>query len=412
MTLKELSDQAAQQFARIYGRQPTWIAAAPGRVNLIGEHTDYNDGFVFPMAIERYTVIAADCPVAGTKLVRLCSAHSDRPVMIDLSKPLEPFPKGEWANYPLGVIAGFQARGLMPGGFDALVYSTVPLGGGLSSSAALEVAMATLLEIITGKKLDPVEKALLCQKAEHDYAGMPCGIMDQFISVLGRENRILLLDCRSRKPELVPMTDPSVAVLIINTNVKHELTGSEYPTRRKQCETAAKILGVPSLRDATAEMLEAARGKMDKVIFQRARHVIGEIERTLHAAEGVRASNWETVGQLMYASHASLRDDYEVSCKELDAVVKIAGRIGVKGGVFGCRMTGGGFGGCTVALVKAGAVDDISNRLAAEYRKETGIEPTIFVSRPAAGATMIKGGGSGSSAVHASYSRATVAAPA
>jgi galactokinase len=311
----------------------------------------------------------------------------------------------------MGVIAGFQARGLNPGGFDALVYSTVPLGGGLSSSAALEVAMATLLEIITGKKLDPIEKALLCQKAEHDYAGMPCGIMDQFISVLGRENRVLLLDCRSRKPELVPMADPSVAVLIINTNVKHELTGSEYPTRRKQCETAAKILGVPSLRDATADMLEAARGKMEKVIFQRARHVIGEIERTVHAAEGVRASNWPTVGQLMYASHASLRDDYEVSCKELDAVVKIAGHIGVKGGVFGCRMTGGGFGGCAVALVKADAVDLITNRLAAEYRKKTGIEPTIFVSRPASGATVIKGAGSGSSAVHA-CSCASLAAPA
>jgi galactokinase len=411
MTLKELAEQAAQQFSKIYGLQPTWIAAAPGRVNLIGEHTDYNDGFVFPMAIERYTVIAAARPAADTKTVRLCSTVSDQPVSLDLSRPLKPLPKGAWANYPTGVIAGFQARGLNPGGFDALVCSTVPLGGGLSSSAALEVATATLLETITGKKLDPIEKALLCQKAEHEYAGMPCGIMDQFISVLGQENRVLLLDCRSRQPELVPMTDPSVAVLIINTNVKHELTGSEYPTRRKQCETAAKILGVPSLRDATAEMLEKARGGMEKVIFQRARHVIGEIERTVHAAEGVRASNWPTVGQLMYASHASLRDDYEVSCKELDAVVEIAERIGVKGGVYGCRMTGGGFGGCAVALVKADAVDPISNQLAAEYRKQTGIDPTVFVSRPASGATVIKGGSAGSPAARAS-SGAAVAAPA
>ena len=227
MTLKELAGQAAQQFAKVYGRPPTWIAAAPGRVNLIGEHTDYNDGFVFPMAIERYTVIAADRPAAGTKTVRLCSTLNDKPFVFDLSRPLQPLPTGEWANYPIGVIAGFQARGLNLDGFDALVCSNVPLGGGLSSSAALEVAMATLLEIITGKPLDLVEKALLCQKAEHDFAGMPCGIMDQFISVLGRENRVLLLDCRSRKTELVPMADPSVAVLIINTNVKHELTGSE-----------------------------------------------------------------------------------------------------------------------------------------------------------------------------------------
>ncbi len=246
MKLSELASQTAREFTRIYGRQPRWIVAAPGRVNIIGEHTDYNDGFVFPMAIERYTVIAADRPARGTKQIHLHSTLGDKPATIDLARPLKPFPKGAWANYPAGVIAGFLSRGLNPGGFDAMINSTVPLGGGLSSSAALEVATATLLEIITGKKLDPVEKALLCQKAEHDFAGMPCGIMDQFISVMGRENRILLLDCRSRKPELVPMTDPSVAVLIINTNVKHELTGSEYPTRRKQCETAAKILGVRS----------------------------------------------------------------------------------------------------------------------------------------------------------------------
>jgi galactokinase len=390
MKLSELASQTAREFTKIYGRPPRWIVAAPGRVNIIGEHTDYNDGFVFPMAIERYTVIAADRPAKDTKQIQLRSTHGGQPATIDLAQPLKPFPKGNWANYPAGVIAGFLACGLNPGGFDALIHSNVPLGGGLSSSAALEVATATLLEIITGKNLDPVEKALLCQKAEHDYAGMPCGIMDQFISVMGRENHVLLLDCRSRKPELVPMTDASVAVLIINTNVKHELTGSEYPTRRKQCEAAAKILGVPSLRDATADMLEQARGKMDKVVFRRARHVIGEIERTVHAAEGVRASNWPTVGQLMYASHASLRDDYEVSCKELDIVVDIAESIGLKGGVYGCRMTGGGFGGCAVALVKSDAVEAISQKIAADYKKKTGIEATIFVSHPAAGATVIK----------------------
>ena len=390
MKLSELASQTAREFTRIYGRQPRWIVAAPGRVNIIGEHTDYNDGFVFPMAIDRYTVIAAYRPVRDSNQIRLHSTLGDKPATIDLARPLKPFPKGAWANYPAGVIAGFLARGLNPGGFDALIHSTVPLGGGLSSSAALEVATATLLEVITGKKLDPVEKALLCQKAEHDFAGMPCGIMDQFISVMGRENRILLLDCRSRKPELVPMTDPSVAVLIINTNVKHELTGSEYPARRKQCEAAAKILGVPSLRDATTGLLEKARDKMDKVVFRRARHVIGEIERTVHAAEGVRASNWPAVGRLMYASHRSLRDDYEVSCQELDAVVEIAEAIGIPGGVYGCRMTGGGFGGCAVALVKSDAVEAISKKIAADYKNKTGIEATIFVSRPAAGATVIK----------------------
>ena len=390
MTLKELSAVAAAGFKKTYGRLPRWIAAAPGRVNLIGEHTDYNDGFVLPMAIERYTVIAADRPARKTNQIQLISALGDKPASIDLTKPVKPFPKGTWANYPAGVIAGFLARELNPGGFDAMIHSTVPLGGGLSSSAALEVATATLLEAVTGQKLDPVEKALLCQKAEHDFAGMPCGIMDQFISVMGRKNHLLLLDCRSRGTELVPLDDPSVAVLIVNTNVKHELTGSEYPARRQQCALAAKIIGVPSLRDATAAVLRDAKGRLDPMVYRRARHVVGEIERTVHAAEGIRASNWLTVGQLMYASHYSLRDDYEVSCAELDAVVEIAEAIGVKGGIYGCRMTGGGFGGCCVALVKADAVDAISNKIAADYKKRMGVEATIFSSRPAAGATVIK----------------------
>jgi galactokinase len=390
MNLNELGRSTAEQFTQAYGRPPRWLAAAPGRVNVIGEHTDYNDGFVLPMAIDRYTVIAAAPAANGANQIQLRSTAGAGAVSVDLTQPVKPAPKGAWSNYPVGVIAGFLARGAHLGGFDALVHSTVPLGGGLSSSAALEVATATLLESITGRKLDPVEKALLCQKAEHDYAGMPCGIMDQFISVMGKENHLLLLDCRSRKPELVPMSDPAMEFLVINTNVKHELTGGEYAKRRAQCEQAAKTLGVASLRDATADMLERARGRMNETAFRRARHVISEIERTLQAAEAVRASNWPTLGQLMYASHSSLRDDYEVSCPELDAVVDIARAIGPKGGVIGCRMTGGGFGGCAVALVRADKVDAISRRVAAEYEQRTKIEPAIFVSRPAAGATLLK----------------------
>ena len=392
MSLKELGHSVTEKFTQAYGRPPRWVAAAPGRVNVIGEHTDYNDGFVFPMAIDRYTVVAAAPATGGSQVVQLRSTVNGTPANIDLGRPLQPARKGSWYNYPLGVLAGFVARGLNPDGFDALIDSTVPLGGGLSSSAALEVSTATLLEAILGKKLDPVEKALLCQKAEHEYAGMPCGIMDQFISVMGKKDHILLLDCRSRQTDLVPMTDPSVELLITNTNVKHELTGGEYAKRRAQCEEAARLLGVPSLRDADPERFERARGKMDPVVYRRARHVVSEIERTTHAAEGVRASNWPTVGQLMYASHASLRDDYEVSCSELDAVVEIALDIGPKGGVHGCRMTGGGFGGCTVALVQASQVAAISNRIAAEYEKRTKIKPTLFVSRPAAGATVLSPG--------------------
>ncbi len=388
MTLNELANQIAQDFEKTYGRPAQWIAAAPGRVNVIGEHTDYNDGFVFPMAIERYTIIAA--APATTNKITIKDVKGGEAGVIDPTQPMKPAPKGTWYNYPMGVIAGFVERGVVPSGFDALLNSTVPMGGGLSSSAALEVATATLLESITGHKLDPVEKALLCQKAEHQYAGMPCGIMDQFISVMGRKDHILLLDCRSRETTLVPMTDPSVALLVTNTNVKHELTGGEYAQRRAQCEEAARLLGVKSLRDVTADQLEQAKNKLSDLVYRRARHVIGEIERTIHAAEGVRNSNWPTVGQLMYASHKSLSEDYEVSCPELDAVVDIALNIGAKGGVYGCRMTGGGFGGCTVALIRADSITSISNTIAAEYEKRTKIKPTLFTSRPAAGATTIK----------------------
>jgi len=388
MSLKELAIHVAVEFQKNYGRPPRWMVAAPGRVNVIGEHTDYNDGFVLPMAIERYAVMAADAATTPGK-ISIYDAQFKETATIDISAPVT---KGrpKWSNYIRGVLAGFQNRGQKIPALDVVIISTVPLGGGLSSSAALEVCTATLVEAVTGKKIDPVEKALLAQQAEHEFAGVPCGIMDQFISVMGRENHLLLLDCRSRETQLVPMNDPSVELLIVNTNVKHELSGGEYAQRRAQCKAAAKILGVPSLRDATAGTLESAKSKMDEIVFRRARHVIGEIERTVHAAASIRASDWRAAGDLMYASHRSLRDDYEVSCRELDVVVEISESIGVKSGVFGCRMTGGGFGGCTVALVRTELVEAISQKIAADYKAKIGIEATIFVSRPAAGATVIK----------------------
>jgi len=387
MKLKELAAQVAADFQKHYGRPPRWIVAAPGRVNVIGEHTDYNDGFVLPMAIERYAVMAADSAATPGK-ISIYDTHFKENATVDITAPVT---KGQpkWSNYIRGVLAGFQNRGVTIPALDVAFTSTVPLGGGLSSSAALEVCTATLMEAVT-KPIDPIEKALLAQKAEHEFAGVPCGIMDQFISALGREGHLLLLDCRTRKTELVPMSDPSVELLVVNTNVKHELGSGEYAKRRAECEEAARILGVKSLRDATADQLEKAKGKLSEVVYRRARHVIGEIERTVHAAEGIRESNWPTVGQFMYASHDALRDDYEVSCKELDMVVDIASEIGLKGGVYGCRMTGGGFGGCCVALVKASAVPEISKRIAAEYKARTGIDAAIFASRPAAGATIVK----------------------
>ncbi len=394
MNLKELAAHIAAKFQNHYGRPPRWIVAAPGRVNVIGEHTDYNDGFVLPMAIERYAIMAADSPPRGSvsaqSKITVFDAHFDETATIDITAPVT---KGspKWSNYLRGVLAGFQQRGVKIPALDVAFLSTVPLGGGLSSSAALEVCTATLMEAATGERIDPIEKALLAQQAEHDFAGVPCGIMDQFISALGREDHLLLLDCRTRQTELVPMSDPSVALLVINTNVKHELSGGEYAERRAQCEEAAAKLGVKSLRDVTADQLEQGRARLSEIVFRRARHVIGEIERTVHAAEGIRQNNWPTVGQFMYASHYSLRDDYEVSCAELDAVVEIAEAIGAQGGVYGCRMTGGGFGGCCVALVQAGAAEAITRKIGADYKTKTGIDPTIFSSRPAAGATIIKG---------------------
>ena len=390
--LAQLAKETAEKFAQKYGRQPRWIVAAPGRVNIIGEHTDYNDGFVFPMAIERYTVIAADRPVGnkGPAQFKWACTRLGETAVINTAEPVQ---KGKpaWSNYIRGVTAGFQKLGVELGSLDVLMQSTVPLGGGLSSSAALEVAAATLLEAVTGTKMSAVDKALLCQKAEHEFAGVPCGIMDQFTSALGREGHLLLLDCRTRTTELVPMSDPDITVLITNTNVRHELGNGEYAKRRAQCETAAKILGVASLRDATMTSLEARKSAMDPLVFKRARHVIGEIDRTTKAAKAIRAGRLDELGQLMYASHDSLRDDYAVSCKELDEVVEIARKIGAKGGMIGCRMTGGGFGGCTVSLVKTSEVNKIADTIFNEYQKATGIKPTLFVSRPAAGATILKG---------------------
>ena len=381
-----MAERTAALFARCFGRAPRWIVAAPGRVNLIGEHTDYNDGFVLPMAIDRYILIAGD-----TNTGRDVTLHSVTPgetASFSIRPKVEPGEPG-WSNYVRGVIAGFQERGKKLAGFDAVIEANLPYGGGLASSAALEVAAATLLEVMTSQKLDPIEKALLCQRAEHDFAGVPCGIMDQFTSILGRENHALLLDCRSRTTTLVAMANPEVTVLIINTNIRHKLAEGEYAKRRAQCEEAAKVLKVAALRDATLEALEAARGQLDPVVFRRARHVISENERTLQAARALQASDWAEAGRLMYASHASLRDDYAVSCPELDSVVEIAQGMGDGGGVVGCRMTGGGFGGCAVSLVKTDAVQRITRSLDAAYEKKTGRQATIFSSRPAAGARIL-----------------------
>ncbi len=382
--LDELLAETDAAFLSQFGRRAEVVAAAPGRVNLIGEHVDYNEGFVLPAAIERYTLVAA--ARTPDPVVRVVSSAMPDGAAIWLDAPLEPAVR-RWDNYVRGVFAGFQARGATLPGLDLLIESTVPVGGGLSSSAALEVAVATLLEALTGLKLPPDEKALLCQRAEHDFADVPCGIMDQFASVYGRRDHAILLDCRSLHLEFVPLADPAVSLLIFDTKVHHDLAQGEYARRRKACRKAALSLGVDSLRDVSMERLETERGRLDEETWHFAHHVVTEIERTLQAARAMAAADWPRVAELMYASHVSLRDDYRVSCPELDFVVATARGLP---GVRGCRMTGGGFGGCAVALVRTSDSTEVMRELAAAYRQHTGREPAVFATRPADGARILR----------------------
>jgi galactokinase len=372
-------------FRSAFGRRAEVVAAAPGRVNLIGEHVDYNDGFVLPAAIERYALATA--ARRPDPIARLRSGAMPEAVAVRLDEPLRPL-EPRWANYVVGVLAGFQARGATLPGLDLLIDSTVPVGGGLSSSAALEVAVATLLEALTGLTVPPEEKALLCQRAEHEFAGVPCGIMDQFASVYGRGDHALLLDCRSRHIEYVPLADPAVSLLIFDTKVHHDLVQGHYATRRAACRAATVRLGVASLRDLSPEELRARRDKVEsEEVWRCALHVVCEIYRTREAARAMAASDWPRVAELMYASHISLRDDYRVSCPELDFVVETARGLP---GVLGCRMTGGGFGGCAVALVRTDRTEPVMHELASAYRRHTGREPAVFVTRPADGARVLR----------------------
>lgn len=383
--LSSLADQAKTALKDTFGVTSSLVAAAPGRVNLIGEHIDYCDGFVLPFAIDRYVVIAARAN--DTHFARIASEGKD-PVEIDLNIAQE-ISEPKWSNYLRGVIQGFRDRGIKLSGFDAFILSSVPAGAGLSSSAALECAFATLLEGIADTTLSTSEKALLAQKAEHDFAGVPCGIMDQFASAFGQEDRLILIDCLTGEPEMVPFTDQSLSVIVANTNVSHELSDGTYAQRRKSTEDGLAQLGHQSWRDATMEDLLQAEDQMDPETFRRSRHVVTEIARTQEAVEGFKANDYSKIGPLMAASHHSLRDDFEVSCQELDLMVEIADRIGFEGGVLGARMTGGGFGGSTVTLCRTTDVEEIAAKLFQDYQEKTGITPLIFATRPSRGAHLI-----------------------
>ncbi|KAK6643431.1 hypothetical protein RUM43_004936 [Polyplax serrata] len=379
----ELLEKALELFREHYQAEPEIATCGPGRVNLIGEHTDYNDGFVLPMALPLVTIVAGK--QNGTRDVNIYTAANDvdepKKIKFSLNDRIEPG-RPKWANYLKGVIAHFKGSSVP--GFDAVIVSSIPVGGGLSSSAAIEVATYIFLEVLTGHLMfSPVEKALTCQTVEHKYAGVPCGIMDQLVCVLGRDNHALLIDCKSLDVNYVSFQNIDVIILITNSNVKHELSSGEYAIRKKQCEEAVSILGIKSLRDATNSDLLCLESKgADKAVVARARHVITEIKRTEEAANALKENDFVKFGKLMVESHNSLRDDYEVSCRELDEIVEAS--LAVEG-VFGSRLTGGGFGGCTVTLLKKEAVERCISHIKTKYSGD----PIFYVCQPSSGAKQL-----------------------
>jgi galactokinase len=363
------------------------VYRAPGRVNLIGEHTDYNDGFVLPAAIEFYSWAAA-APCKDGKLV-IYSENFNETTDARLDS-LTPLRKKHWANYPLGVAWALRNGGKPLSGANIYIAGEVPLGAGLSSSAAIEVAVGFALLGVSGLAVDRTELAQLCLKAENEFVGARVGIMDQFVSCYGRTSHALLLDCRSLKHEFVKLP-ADIQLVICNTMVRHEVASGEYNARRAECEEGVRILRnafpeIRALRDVTLAQLEAHRQNLSPTIFARCHHVITENARVKSAVEAFRGADFQALGPLMQESHRSLRADYEVSCKELDLMVEIAA---AQPGVIGARMTGGGFGGCTINLVESAAVSYFKRRVAEEYSSKTSLTPEIYVSPASEGAEQI-----------------------
>ncbi|MFN0120043.1 MAG: galactokinase [Blastocatellia bacterium] len=372
------------QFGEMFGAAAR-IWRAPGRINLIGEHTDYNDGFVMPAAIDA-AVCCAIAPRADRRLV-IHSVNMGETVERDLDALT---PARHWSDYPAGVAAMLERAGLRLPGANLLIEGNVPPGAGLSSSAAIEVAAAYALLDMAGRELPPAAVARICQMAESEFAGLRCGIMDQFIACHGRAGQAILLDCRTLTYRWLPLP-ASVRFVVCNTMIRHELAGSEYNLRRADCETgvrqmSALLPGVTALRDVTPADLATHGHALPDRVRRRCHHVISENARTLAAAEMLERGDLAAFGQLLNASHASLRDDYDVSCPELDLLAALAWPAP---GVYGARMMGGGFGGCTINLVEAAHADDFARNIAADYQRRTGVTPEITVCTAADGAGRI-----------------------
>lgn len=373
----------ASRFEQRFGRMPR-VFRAPGRVNLIGEHTDYNDGFVMPVAIPLATRVAI-APTAG-RAVTVYSENFAESATLDLDDS-DPRPRGNWSDYVRGVIVMLDRTCGDLQGANLLMAGDVPLGSGLSSSAALEVAVATALLANSGHAMDKTNIARLCQRAENEFAGARCGIMDQFASCQARANHAILLDCRSVEARYLALPD-NLALVVCNTMVKHAHSAGEYNRRREECELAVRTLSrfradIIALRDATLDDLAQFGAALDPTILRRARHVVTENARALDAAAALDREDAVGFGRLMGESHRSLRDDFEVSCAELDAMVDFASRIE---GVYGSRMTGGGFGGCTVSLVDRGRAEAVAAKIFESYLTYTGIRCECYVFRAAEGA--------------------------
>jgi galactokinase len=371
-------------FRRLYGSADgVRVFRAPGRVNLIGEHTDYNLGFVLPVALDLATYVAT-APAADGKL-RIHSEDRQDSAEWPADEVARLTPRHHWTDYVIGVAQELIRAGSPVVPANLLVRSTVPEGSGLSSSAALEVSSA--LAMLAGRRIAPLELARLCQDAERNFVGMPCGIMDQYISVFGEERAAICIDCRSLKHQVVRLPEGAVFVAV-NSMVKHELAGSAYKERTEQCAAAVQVVRrrhprVESLRDVTAVMLEEAESSMPPVIARRARHVVTEDARVVQFVAACRDAAVERMGELFVSSHRSLQHDYEVSCDELDFLVDAA--LGIEG-VYGARMTGGGFGGCTVTLMQPAAVAHFEREITRLYHERFGIHPRIYPVRPSWGA--------------------------
>jgi galactokinase len=372
-----------QRFVQLFGESPRTYQA-PGRVNLIGEHTDYNDGFVMPAAIGFYTR-AAVAPRPDRKLAIHSENYSEQ-VEFDLDH-LPATGMGHWSDYVVGVVKILLRSGKKLSGANLLVDGNVPQGAGLSSSASIEVAVGyALLDLGGPSTIDRTQLALLCQQAENEFVGARCGIMDQFIASHGKRGQALLLDCRSLESRQLPLPNDA-ALAICNTMVKHSIAKGEYNQRRAECEAGVRFLSkhlpqVRALRDVKLEDLEAYGHELPEVIARRCRHVIGENARVLKAAAALERGDLQAFGNLMLESHRSLRDDFEVSCSELDLMVELAGQVE---GVYGTRMTGGGFGGCTIALVQAGCVEAFQRTVREGYERSTGRKPEIYICAAADG---------------------------